>query len=243
MSALAGLTRRLAPPRLPAGRPRLSRPTVVFLLLGTVLLAAAGAWVLLFSSLFGVAHVQVLGVDRVYRTQVIDRAGIARGTPLARLNTGEVAARIERIPAVRSVEVRRDWPRGVTVVIHERVPAAVRERGTGFVLVDRTGVVFGEVPDRPRDLPLVSAPVSAGAPALRAALDALDAVPPAIRGQVRSVRAASVDEVTLQLTRGRTVVWGDPGLGRRKGEVLAVLLTRKAKVYDVSVPDAPTTRT
>ena len=50
------------------------------------------------------------------------------------------------------------------------------------------------------------------------------------------------DEVTLQLTRGRTVIWGDTSQGARKGAVLAVLLTRKADVYDVSVPDAPTTR-
>ena len=46
----------------------------------------------------------------------------------------------------------------------------------------------------------------------------------------------------MQLTHHRTVVWGDTGLGSRKGVVLAVLLTRKAAVYDVSVPDAPTTR-
>jgi cell division protein FtsQ len=242
VSVLSDLTRRVVPQRPAGRRRRLSRATVALLLLGTAVVVGVGAWLLLVSSLFGVAHVQVLGVDRVDRTELVKAAAIVDGTPLARLDTRGVAGRIERIPAVRSVEVRRDWPRGVTVVVHERVPAAVRERGTGFVLVDRTGVVFGQVADRPRDLPLVSAPVSAGAPALRAALDALDAVPLSIRAQVRSVRAASVDEVTLQLTRGRSVVWGDPGLGRRKGQVLAVLLTRKARVYDVSVPDAPTTR-
>jgi LacI family transcriptional regulator len=111
-----------------------------------------------------------------------------------------------------------------------------------FVLVDRTGVVFDSVAVRPKHLPLVSAPVGAGAPALRAALDALDDVPLSVRGQVRSVLAASADEVTFQLTHGRSVVWGDATFGRRKGLVLAVLLTRKASIYDVSVPDAPTTR-
>lgn len=200
------------------------------------------AWVLLGSSVFGVVDVQVQGIHRVGRAEVVAAAGIDRGTPLARVNAAAVAAKVGRIPAVGTVEVLRDWPRSLTLVVHERVPAAVRERGTGFVLVDRTGVVFGQVDARPKRLPLVSAPVSAGAPALRAALDALDAVPLTIRGQVRSVRAASPDEVTLQLTRGRTVVWGDPGFGKRKGLVLAVLLTRKASVYDVSVPGAPTTR-
>jgi cell division protein FtsQ len=239
MTVLAGFAGRVVHG---VRRPRVSRRVMVLGGLGAVLLLAGCAWLLLASSLFGVADVQVQGLQRVGRAEVVDAARIAPGTPLARLDTAAVSARIGRIPAVGGVEVRRDWPRGVTIVVHERVPAAVRERGTGFVLVDRTGVVFGQVSTRPRDLPLVSAPVSAGAPALRAALDALDAVPLGIRGQVRSVRAASADEVTLQLTHGRTVVWGDPGLGQRKGAVLAVLLTRRASVYDVSVPDAPTTR-
>jgi cell division protein FtsQ len=226
----------------PGEHGRVSRATVLLGLLASTVLLGAGACVLLASSLFGVADVQVQGTHRVDRSEIIDAAAIGRGTPLARLDTAAVAARVSRIPAVGSVEVLRDWPRAVTVVIRERVPAAVRERGSGFVLVDRTGVVFDEVGVRPRNLPLVSAPVSAGAPALRAALDALDDVPASVRGQVRSVRAADAEEVTLQLTRGRTVVWGDPGLGQRKGAVLAVLLSRKARVYDVSVPDAPTTR-
>jgi cell division protein FtsQ len=223
-------------------RRRLSRLAVLLGVLATMAALALGAWLVLGSSLLGVADVQVQGAHRVGSTEVLDRAAIAKGTPLARLDTAAIATNVGRIAAVRSVEVRRDWPRSVTVVVHERVPAAVRPRGTGFVLVDRTGVVFGEVARRPRDLPLVSAPVAAGAPALRAALDALDDVPPGIRDQVRTVRAADAEEVTLQLTRGRTVIWGDPARGSRKGAVLAVLLSRKARIYDVSAPDAPTTR-
>ena len=46
----------------------------------------------------------------------------------------------------------------------------------------------------------------------------------------------------MQLTRGRIVVWGSTERGERKAAVLAVLLARKARVYDVSAPDAPTTR-
>jgi cell division protein FtsQ len=215
---------------------------VLLVALGTAVVLGFTAWLLLVSPVFGVANVQVQGLSRVGETDVVDAANIAAGTPLARLDTAAVAATVGRIPAVARVDVLRDWPRGVTIVVHERVPAAVRERGSGFVLVDRTGVVFDQVATRPKHLPLVSAPVSAGAPALRAALDVLDAVPPSIRGEVRSVRAANPDEVTVQLTHHRTVVWGDTGLGSRKGAVLAVLLTRKAAVYDVSVPDAPTTR-
>jgi cell division protein FtsQ len=89
----------------------------------------------------------------------------------------------------------------------------------------------------------VSAPVDEGAPALRAALDVLEQLPAAVRGQVRQVRAASREDVQILLSRHRTVLWGSVDRGARKAAVLAVLVTRKAAVYDVSAPDAPTTRT
>jgi cell division protein FtsQ len=216
--------------------------TLLVLLAGLVLIGVA-TWVLLGSRLFGVSSVVVSGTSRVSVAQVTDLAAIPTGTPLAQLDTGAVAARVRRLPAVRTVVVRRDWPRSVRIVVRERVPAAVRARGSGFVLVDRTGVVFDEVTRRPAGLPLVSAPVDAGPPALRAALDVLDAVPADVRSQVRSVRATDTDDVTLRLTRGRTVVWGSTDRSARKGAVLAVLMTRKgAKVIDVSTPDAPVTR-
>ena len=83
--------------------------------------------------------------------------------------------------------------------------------------------------------------MSEGSAALRATLDVLDALPVQVRAQVREVRAASLEQVTLRLTRGRTVEWGSAERSERKAAVLAVLLTRKARVYDVSAPDSPTT--
>jgi cell division protein FtsQ len=118
----------------------------------------------------------------------------------------------------------------------------VQARGTSWVLVDRGGVAFATEQRRPAGLPLVSAPVDAGAPALRAALDVLDTLPPAVRDQVRQLRAASREQVSMRLSKGRTVVWGSTERSDRKAAVLAVLLSRKASVYDVSAPDTPTTR-
>jgi cell division protein FtsQ len=224
-------------------RRRWSRLRTMLLVLGLAALGAFAGWVFLGSGVFGVSSVTVTGTSRVSVAQVVDLAAIRSGTPLARVDTAAAAERVARLPAVRAVDVHRDWPRTVRIVVHERVPAAVRARGTGFVLVDRTGVAFDAVERRPDGLPLVSAPVDAGPPALKAALDVLEAVPDDVRAAVRSVRAADVDDVTLRLTRGRVVVWGSTERSERKGAVLAVLMTRKhADVIDVSTPDAPVTR-
>jgi len=212
-----------------------------------MLLALSGVlvgvgWLLLRSSVLGVDTVRVTGVSRLSAAEVRDTAGIPAGTPLARLDTGAVARRLSDLAPVRDVEVRRGWPRTVTIAVRERTAAAVQPRGSSWVLVDRSGVAFGTEDRRPKGLPLVSAPVDAGAPALRAALDVLDVLPDPVREQVRQVRAATVEQVTVRLSRGRTVVWGSTERAERKAAVLAVLLSRKASVYDVSAPDTPTTR-
>jgi cell division protein FtsQ len=221
---------------------RFSRLRAAMVVLILVFVVVVVSWALLISSLFGVQSVKVAGTDRLSREQVVEAAAIRVGTPLARLDTDAVAGRLRVLPQVSSVSVVRQWPRGVGIVVHERVPAAVRPSGSSYVLLDRAGVPFATVGHRPRRLPVVLAPVEARATALRAALDVLDAVPVRVGRQVRSVRAATPEEVTLVLSRERTVIWGSPERAARKAAVLTALMTRRAAVYDVSAPDTPTTR-
>lgn len=223
------------------------------------LLAAAG-WLVLGSGALGVEVVRVSGVERLRPADVRARADIRAGTPLARLDAGAVARRVSALAAVRHVEVVRRWPRAVEIRVRERTPAAARARGSGWVLVDRTGLAFATEARRPDGLPLVSAPADAGRRQLRGALDVLDALPGAVRAQVREVRVVSAEQLTVRLTRRRRVVWGSAERGERKAAVLAVLLSRQSRlarssgrpgspgrpgtvsVYDVSAPDTPTTR-
>jgi cell division protein FtsQ len=221
---------------------RRSRWRGVLVVLVLLVVVAGAGWLVLGSSALGVAHVRVTGLDRLTPAEVQEAAAIEPGTPLARLDTDAVAERLAALAPVRAVEVARRWPRTVEVSVRERTAAAVQARGSSWVLVDRGGVAFGTESRRPRGLPLVSAPVDAGAPALRAALDVLDALPADVRAKVREVRAATREHVTLRLSKDRTVVWGSTERSDRKAAVLAVLLSRRASVYDVSAPDTPTTR-
>jgi len=67
------------------------------------------------------------------------------------------------------------------------------------------------------------------------------AMPRRLSDQVAEVRAKTMDSITLQLHDGDTVVWGSADDSAAKAEALALILQRKASVYDVSVPDLPTT--
>jgi len=48
--------------------------------------------------------------------------------------------------------------------------------------------------------------------------------------------------VVLHLSGGVRVRWGDATASAEKARVLAALIHRPAKVYDVSAPGAPATR-
>jgi cell division protein FtsQ len=239
MTLTTSLPQRQADRARGRNRSRL-RTTLVVLVVAALL--ASGGWLLLGSDALAVRDVQVVGVDRLTVEDVRTRAAVPAGTPLARVDTGAVEERVLGLAAVRTVAVERRWPRTVRIVVRERAPAATLARGSSWVLVDPTGVEFAMVARRPRGLPVLSGPTDVRRRDLRAGLAVLTALPVPVAAQVREVRVGDPEEITLRLSRGRTVVWGSAERPDRKADVLTVLLSRKADVYDVSAPDTPTTR-
>jgi len=214
-----------------------------FAVLAVALLAVA-AWAVLGSSLLAVRHVQVTGNHLVPAAEVRAVAQIRTGTPLARVNTGAAARRVEQIGPVLSATVSRSWPNTIVIRITERTPAlAVALAGGGYALIDPHGVVVRSAAHPPAGMPLLTTPptVLRGSPGIMAAATVLRHLPAALRTLVRSVSAvsastASASAVTLHLAHGITVVWGGPGQAARKTEVLDSLLRTHARYYDVSDP-------
>jgi cell division protein FtsQ len=212
---------------------------VAFFALALAGLAGFAALALLGSQLLAVRSVVVSGTRLVPASEVLSIAGVEQGTPLIRVNTGQVAARVDTIRQVRSAQVTRSWPDRVVIVVHERTPAvAVPAPGGGFDLVDGTGVIVLWAAARPADLPLypATAPVTllSGDPDLGAAVAVLGELPAPLRRSVESVTAPSPDRVTLQLAGGITIVWGGTGQASAKSEELTVLMRTHSHYYDVS---------
>jgi len=206
-------------------------------------LAGFAAWAVFGSQLLAVRSVVVSGAHLVSASDVLAVAGVEPGTPLIRVNTGQVAARVDTIRQVRSVQVTRSWPDRVVIVVHERTPAlAVPAPGGGFDLVDSTGVIVLWAAARPANLPLYPAttPVTLlrGDPDLGAAAAVLGELPAPVRRSVESVTAPSPDQVTLQLADGITIVWGGTGQASAKSEELHVLMRTHSHYYDVSAQGA-----
>lgn len=225
------------------GRWRAVRRVAVVALVLAVLVAAG--WLVFFSDYVTAERVEVTGVATVPTARVRDAARVPLGTPLARVDLSSVRARVEAIPAVRSVEVSRSWPHAVRIRVQERTPVGVVERDDALRSVDADGVVFGHYAARPRALPLVQAKGGSGSAALRGAGRVLASLPPVVLHRVDTVRVAGIDDVRLVLRSGLQVVWGSASASAQKAEVLMALMRHAAHgahEVDVSVPGRPTTR-
>jgi cell division protein FtsQ len=56
------------------------------------------------------------------------------------------------------------------------------------------------------------------------------------------VEVHTIDEITLHLQSGRTVLWGSADDSAAKARVVTVLLRHRATFYDVSSPGQPVIR-
>jgi cell division septal protein FtsQ len=210
----------------------------------TVLAVLAGAaWVALASDLLAVRTVEVSGAQRLSTEQVLAAADVEMGRPLVLTDTEAIGARVtEALPPARDASVRRAWPTGLRIEVAERVAAAVLPAAAGVHLVDAEGVVFATQRQAPAGVPVIDAAPGAGQDTLRAAVAVVTALPPDIAEMVTAVTARTPHAVELALTGDRIVVWGGAERSQRKAVVLSALMSQPATVYDVSAPDAPTTR-
>jgi len=229
-----------------SGRDRAPSPVrsrrwlAVLVLLSAAGLAGGVTWALLGSGLFAVRSVVVTGTRLVPESEVLSAADIRPGTPLIRVDTAQIAARVLTITQIQGVEVSTSWPDRVVIAVRERTPALAVVAPDGFDLIDAYGVVVQLAQARPATLPIytTSGPVSSlrGDPDVSAAAAVLGELPAWLRPAVTSVAAPGPDQVTLQLRNGVTVVWGGPGAAAAKTKELAILMATPARYYDVSSP-------
>ena len=201
------------------------------------------AWVLLGSSMLAVDRVVVAGEKRLTAQQVEAAVDVAKGTPLARVDTAAVARRVRALGPVDAVSVTRSWPSVLRITVVERVPVVGVAREGKLALLDDHGVEVDRVAALPRGVFRLTVPSGdAEVPSTRAALAVLQQLPKPLRDKLGSLRASSPEQVSLVLRDGRVVVWGSPADSAAKAAAVAALLRMPGRVYDVSSPGVVTRR-
>jgi cell division protein FtsQ len=196
-----------------------------------------------YSPLLALRTVQVEGASRIPQDALVRALDDQIGTPLPRLDLGEVKEKLAAFPLIQSYSTESRPPDTLVVRVVERTPiASVRASGGGYALVDPAGVVVERADERPDGFPLMDlGKAGVGNPRFEAAAQVLVALPPDFLAQVNTVNATTKDDVSLVLTDGKRVVWGSADKSDVKAARLPALLKATADQqvaeYDVSSPD------
>ena len=239
------LVRRLGPRRL---------RTIIVIAVALVLLGTAGVWVLYGSHWLRVERVSISGTSVLTPSQVREAADVPVGSPLISVDTDAIESRLLRkLPRIGAVEVVRSWPHGIGLKVTERTPVLIVQKGRNFIEVDDEGVRFATVSRAPKGVPALELSLSrTGSSAaslrrfgedrlVREAVAVAGAIPAAVAHETRTVKVRSYDEISLELSGGRTVAWGSGDKGAAKARTLTALMKAApgARHFDVSVPTAP----
>lgn len=212
--------------------------------------AAGLVWAAFFSSLLAldVAQVQVTGQGTTIDVEQVREAVAGEAdVPLPRIDTVGLREQILVMNGVKDVRITRTWPDGLTVALTSREPvAAVPQAGDVYALMDAEGVRVGTVEEAPDDLPSIVVSLAdsdAGRRSLDEALAVLGALPPGLAADIRTVSAATQDDVRTTLSDGRMIRWGSGARVELKTQVAQTLLRVEpsATTIDVSSPELPVT--
>ncbi|MFW6080713.1 MAG: cell division protein FtsQ/DivIB [Desulfosalsimonas sp.] len=107
-------------------------------------------------SYFRAETVDISGVERVGKKQVLEAARISKGVNVLSVNLSTARKRLLALPWVADAEIRRDLPGAFSITVTEHMPVAVIEMGKRF-LVNSRGEIFKEAGSEEfGELPLIT---------------------------------------------------------------------------------------
>lgn len=240
------------PESVARGRQRRRGLTALAVALGLLVAAVAVLW---FSPLLALRSIEVRGTELLPESRAQEMLSDLHGTPLPQISTGDVAQRLQQENVVDEVTTRAELPGTLHVELTEHPPVAQVTDEDGVELYSEHGDVIRSF-DGPEVLdsedyaiPEISSEAALGDEQVFAAVVAvLGELPEGARAQLESASAETIDSVTLELTDGRTVLWGGEDQGPAKAEVLEAILASEdaeltdADTIDISTPSTPVTR-
>lgn len=238
---------------------------IVFLIGGVILIAVVSFVVLYNSSLFEVQEITVSGNEHISPSELTKLASVGQGSTLIRLDAASIEANIKQNPWVLSVDVQRIFPHTLNLALKERSIAAyvdVPAQNSGVKTVwalSQDGFWIAKIPSDSEALKDTSVlhitdvaygvdPVAGekcNDQSILGALEILSALTTSLKDQVVSLKAPSLDNISLILNNGVEIVVGSQESIRDKERICLKLMEEnpgKISYINVRVPDRPTWR-
>ncbi|WP_396652278.1 FtsQ-type POTRA domain-containing protein [Microbacterium paludicola] len=207
--------------------------------LGAVLLTIGGSVLAAYSPLFAVEKITVVGASAVDAAAVESALSDQVGRPLALVDDSEVKAALMAFPLIETYALEAKPPHDLTLRVVERTPVGVIESDAGYTLVDAAGVALATTPERPEGQPVLRVDDGVGSDTFESVGLVVRSLPADVRGDLVEVTASTLDDVTLSLGSGLTVVWGSADRSVEKAGTLTATMTANpgARTIDVSSPE------
>ncbi|CRH86845.1 cell division protein FtsQ [Chlamydia trachomatis] len=246
VSAVSALSERLREKKRHKRRVLLRKAAIAA---GVLILVGAGVWLIYFSPFFrfSLSSTVIEGVDGasiVQRTDVNHVLERHTGRPLISMNMGKLAEELQEIPEVAQAEAHVRLPRTVVVKLMAQIPVVCVGTRDACTALAEDGSVL-RIPDEQKaELPMLILADSeiTNAQAMEVVAQARAEIDSSILAQISQYSVTSSKQLTFTLQSGAHVKWGTISESAQKNKILAVLLTEKHDLYDVSIPSAPVTR-
>ncbi len=217
--------------------------TAAVLVLGGVVAYAV------FSPALALRTVVVEGNTLVPTPEVDAALAPLMGTSLTQITPDEVRGLLADKAPIEDVDIAAEPPSTLVVTVRERVPVAVLQNGSGFVLIDTEGRQLASVAQRDEvELPLIDGGTNAvNSQVFSSITEVLAELPVGVLSRLNNASAASVDSIRLSLSGDQRIFWGSSERSAEKARVLEAMLAMPetdppVREFDVSTPDRPVTR-
>jgi cell division protein FtsQ len=220
-------------------------------LLGAVAVVVLACGFLYNSDVFPIKVVEVEGAERLTADHVRALAQVPEDATLLRFPADEVRERVETDPWVASANVSRNFPDTMRITVEEREPAALVDLVDEYLVVDSDGYVIERQSLEEtttlvvvRDLKDIDPTpgTRSDSEGLANALAVLDGLSPELRGMVRAISVAAVDETALLTNDGVEIFFGRAEDVEKKDSVAREILQQygdTAVFIDVRAVDQP----
>ena len=194
---------------------------------------------------FEIDTVTISGIDQLNRQEVLDASGVSERNSLLLLNAANVRNRLQAVPLVRDVAVRKLFPNSLYFDITERKAAAIWQKNGQLSVVAADGVAIDEVHDaRFNALPFIVGP--AANEHLREFTDLIDAAGD-LRDRIKAGVYVGERRWTLQMDTGVELMLpeADPKAALTQFAILeheAKLLGKDVLTLDLRLPGRITAR-
>ena len=121
---------------------------IVMILVGLSITLLVGYLVALSTPFFRLEDVNFQGNKQVSQVELLQKGGLEDKLNVLSLNLSDVKKKMEAIPWVKSVQLRRELPNKLLVAVQERQPLSLVLVDGGLYFLDREGLAFKKVERR-----------------------------------------------------------------------------------------------